>query len=119
MANGKGHFGPTDRNDQTGHSGPPSKLFPNIPVGLNRNGSFHLMYQPKLPEFCVEWKAPIGSELNPADEVSRGLTVEEMCANSKWLNSPQFLTKKDEFWPLDPTLHESEVSDDDPEIKRA
>ena len=58
MANGKGHFGPTDRNDQTGHSGPPSKLVPNIPVGPNRNGPFHLMYQPKLPEFWVEWKAP-------------------------------------------------------------
>ena len=57
MANGKGHFGPTDRNDQTGHSGPPSKLVPNIPVGPNRNGPFHLMYQPKLPEFWVEWKA--------------------------------------------------------------
>ena len=58
MANGKGHFGPTDRNDQTGHSGPPSKLVPNIPVRPNRNGPFHLMYQPKLPEFWVEWKAP-------------------------------------------------------------
>ena len=58
LANGKGHFGPTDRNDQTGHSGPLSKLVPNIPVGPNRNGPFHLMYQPKLPEFWVEWKAP-------------------------------------------------------------
>ena len=42
-----------------------------------------------------------------------------MCANSKWLNVPQFLAKKDEFWPRDPTLHEPELSDDDPEIKRA
>ena len=58
MANGKGHFGPTDRNDQTGHSGPPSKLVPNIPVGPNRNGPFHLMNQPKFPDFWVEWKAP-------------------------------------------------------------
>ena len=36
------HFGPTDRNDQTGHSGPPSKVVPNIPVNrsircTNRN----------------------------------------------------------------------------------
>ena len=42
-----------------------------------------------------------------------------MCANSKWLNGPQFLTKKDGFWSRDPTLHEPELSDDDPEIKRA
>ena len=24
-----------------------------------RNGPFHLMYQPKFPEFWVEWKAPL------------------------------------------------------------
>ena len=58
LANGKGHFGLTDRNDQTGHCGPPSKLLPNIPVGPNRNGPFRLMNQPKFPEFWVEWKAP-------------------------------------------------------------
>ena len=63
LANGKGHFGPTERNDQTGHSGPLSKLVPNIPVGPNRNGPFHLMYQPKLPEFWVEWKAPFSYSL--------------------------------------------------------
>ena len=50
--------GPTDRNDQTGQGRPPSKLVPNIPVGPNRNGPFHLMYQLKFPEFGVEWKAP-------------------------------------------------------------
>ena len=49
---------PTDRNDQTSQRGPSSKLVPNILVGPNRNGLFHLMYQLKLPEFWVEWKAP-------------------------------------------------------------
>ena len=34
----------------------PSKLVPNIPAGPNQNGLFHLMYQPKFPEFWVEWK---------------------------------------------------------------
>ena len=46
-----------DQNDQTGESGPPSKLVPNIPVGPNRNSPFHLMYQPKFLEFWVKWKA--------------------------------------------------------------
>ena len=40
LSNGKGHFGPTDRNDQTGQSGPPSKLVPNIPVGPNLIGQW-------------------------------------------------------------------------------
>ena len=60
LSNGKKHLGPTDRNDETGRSGPPSKLVPNIPVEPNQSGLFHLMYQPKFPEFqfWVEWKAP-------------------------------------------------------------
>ena len=60
----EGTFGPTDRNDQIGQNGPPSKLVPNIPIGPNRNGLFHLMYQPKFPEFWVEWKASLGSRLS-------------------------------------------------------
>ena len=56
LSNGKGHFGPTDRNDQTSQSVPPSKLIPKISVGPNRNGPFHLMYQPKFPEFWVEFR---------------------------------------------------------------
>ena len=59
LSNGKGHFGPTNWNNQTSQSGPTSKLIPNIPVGPNRNNPFHLMYQPNFPEFWVEWKAPL------------------------------------------------------------
>ena len=65
----------------------------------------------------TQWRH-VGSELNPADEVSRGLTVEEMSANSKWLNGPPFFRKEEEFWPHDPTVHQPELSEDDPEIKR-
>ena len=54
----KGTFGPTDGNDQTGQSGPPSKLVPNILVEPNQNGPFRLMNQPKFKEFWIEWKAP-------------------------------------------------------------
>ena len=57
LSNGKGHFGPTDRNDQTGQSGQ-QYSFPNILVGPNQNGLFHLMYQTKFLEFWFEWKAP-------------------------------------------------------------
>ena len=49
------HFGPTVRDNRTGQSGPPSKLVTNIPIRPNRNGPFHLIYQPK---FWVEWKEP-------------------------------------------------------------
>ena len=54
LAQCSGHFGPTDQIDQTGQSGPPVKLFPNIPVGPDRNGPFHLMWPrlgPKRPGY--------------------------------------------------------------------
>ena len=37
LSNGKRHFGQIDRNDQTGQSGPPSKLVQNIAVRQNRS----------------------------------------------------------------------------------
>ena len=48
---------PIDRENRTSQSGPPSKLVANILVGPNRSGPFHLMYQPKFPEFWDEWRA--------------------------------------------------------------
>ena len=48
-------FGSINKNDQNGKRGSPSELVPNIPVEPNRNGPFRLMYQPKCPEFWVEW----------------------------------------------------------------
>ena len=69
LSNGKGHFGPIKRNDQTGQSGPPAWLVPNISVGPNRNGPFHLMYQSQFPEFWIEWKAP---------SYSRGRSLEKL-----------------------------------------
>ena len=89
LANGKGHFGPTDRNDQTGHSGPPSKLVPNIPVGPNRNGPFHLMNQPKFPDFWVEWKAPY---VKPIHCIPFCFSIEEASINYRTV----FLGNK--FW---------------------
>ena len=64
----KEHFGPTDRNDQTGQRGPPSKLIRDIPVGLKQDDPFHLMYQPKFPEFWLNGLRPSSrcySKLSP------------------------------------------------------
>ena len=48
VSNGNGHFGPTYRNDQTGQSGPPSKVVPNIPVGPNRNSPRFIWFLTKI-----------------------------------------------------------------------
>ena len=60
-----------------------------------------------------QWRH-VSSEHNPADEVTRGLTVDEMSASCKWLSGPEFLKKKEAFWPCDRTLRQPELSDDDP-----
>ena len=57
FSNGKGRFGPTDRNDWTGQSGPPSKAVLYISVRRNQNGPLHLISSRKLPEVKAQWKA--------------------------------------------------------------
>ena len=64
-----------------------------------------------------QWRY-VNSEFNPADDASRGLTVDKMIQNSRWLNGPEFLTKEEHFWPRDPSHHQMERSTDDPEVKR-
>ena len=64
-----------------------------------------------------QWRY-VNSEFNPADDASRGLTVDTMIQNSRWLNGPEFLTKEEHFWPRDPSHHQMELSTDDPEVKR-
>jgi len=57
-----------------------------------------------------QWRH-VSSEHNPADEVSRGLTVDKMSASSKWLSGPKFLKKREEFWSCDPTICQPELSE--------
>ena len=40
------------------------------------------------------------SELNPADEASRGLTVNELIDSAKWIKGPTFLTEDELSWPV-------------------
>ena len=64
-----------------------------------------------------QWRY-VNSEINPADDASRGLTVDTMIQNSRWLSGPEFLTKEEHLWPRDPSHHQMELSTYDPEVKR-
>ena len=37
--------------------------------------------------------------MNPAEDISRGVTVKSLVESSKWLSSPDFLWKTSEEWP--------------------
>jgi len=58
----------------------------------------------------------VSSQENVADEVSRGLTADELIRNQRWWNGPQFLTRPEGKWPKHHTL--TEMASDDPEVKR-
>lgn len=53
---------------------------------------------------------------NPADEASRGLTIDPFLTNQRWMEGPEFLWKNEEAWPVN--ILDSEISGDDPEVKK-
>ena len=64
----------------------------------------------------------VGTEDNPADDGSRGLTASEFIENPRWLMGPEFLCKTIEHWPQPPevlvkNLEETEL-EKDPEVRR-
>lgn len=63
----------------------------------------------------MQWRY-ISSKNNPADEASRGLTVDNFLACRRWIEGPDFLRKPEMDWPkpFDP----QPVSSEDPEVKR-
>ena len=68
----------------------------------NKSKRFHTFVANRL-SVIHENSAPhqwrhVSSEHNPADEVSRGITVDEMSASSKWQSGPEFLKKRETFW---------------------
>ena len=46
----------------------------------------------------AQWRY-IKSELNPADEASRGLSVQDLLNSSRWLKGPEFLYMEESKWP--------------------
>ena len=48
---------------------------------------------------CTENWRYVPSELNPADEVSRGVTVKHFIKSSVWICGPEFLGKSCKEWP--------------------
>jgi len=46
-----------------------------------------------------QWRHVI-SELNPADDVSRGMRIEELLSNTRWFAGPEFLQEDASQWPI-------------------
>ena len=55
-------------------------------------------------------------ELNPADDLSRGITAAHLSASHRWFIGPTFLQMEDSMWP--PMLPITEPSLDDVEVSK-
>ena len=60
----------------------------------------------------------VRSKDNPADDCCRGLSANELNANHRWFQAPEFLKQPEDTWPVFPDAHaphQNELSD--PEVK--
>ncbi|XP_074624387.1 uncharacterized protein LOC141882335 [Acropora palmata] len=62
-----------------------------------------------------QWRH-VGGDLNPADDLSRGLSAEALLSSDRWIKGPAFLWEQREWWRQDPLSLDS-ISDADPEVK--
>ena len=58
----------------------------------------------------------VPTNINPADDVSRGLTVKELLSNERWFRGPAFLWEKKSSWPTNP-VSSANLSDEDPKVR--
>ena len=59
----------------------------------------------------------MNTQLNVADDVSRGLSAEALINNTQWKMGPYFLWKTEDHWPQQPVSYAT-LDFEDPELKR-
>ena len=63
-----------------------------------------------------QWRF-VNTQLNVADDASRGLSANDLTMNTRWKKGPDFLWKTEDNWPQTPVTKMT-VDDSDPEIKK-
>ena len=54
--------------------------------------------------------------ITTSDDASRGMSVNDLIANQRWLEGGTFLQQEKSAWPQTPDL--KQIPDDDPELKQ-
>lgn len=62
-----------------------------------------------------EWHY-VNRDDNPADDSSKGLKLDAMLKNNRWLKGPKFLWKDESHWPK--LIEVPTLKDDDPEVRK-
>lgn len=61
-----------------------------------------------------QWRH-VDTQLNPADDASRGLNADQLINNERWFCGPSFLLKEQDEWPVNPV--QLTVAENDPKVK--
>ena len=62
-----------------------------------------------------QWRY-VNREDNPADDGSKGLKLDVLIKNNRWLTDPKFLWEEEECWPV--VVEIPILKDDDPEVRK-
>ena len=86
----------------------------------NESKRFHTFESSRLTVIrngssVCQWRY-VNSEDNPADDASKGLKLDAMVKNSRWLKGPEFLWKSESSWPTNIVIPPMMVSD--PEVRK-
>ena len=65
---------------------------------------------------AAQWRH-VDTSLNPADDTSRGTTIDDLLNSERWTQGPQFLRQSEKTWPQGPA-DLGRIPDDDPEVKK-
>ena len=63
-----------------------------------------------------QWRY-VDTKLNSADDASRGLSVDNLLSNTRWIKGPEFMWKAESMWPKCDAVLE-EIPEGDDEVKR-
>ena len=76
----------------------------------NRIAAIHNVTEPN------QWHH-VDTKMNPADDISRGMSASELKKSTRWQQGPEFLQIVDEDWPKGPAVMEP-LTQSDPELKK-
>ena len=65
--------------------------------------------------YVSDWKY-INQDDNPADDASKGLRLQEMTKDSRWVNGPTFVWKEEDSWPA--RIEVPRLKDSDAEVRK-
>lgn len=86
----------------------------------NRTTRFHTFVANRLAVIRegsrVEQWRHVKTDLNPADECSRGQSVADFLKNKRWTRGPDFLWKPETEWPASSSY--TQLGQNDPEVKK-